>query len=437
MPDDLNADAPREPAKSVKTKRSTAMRFLWKGLAISLPPVLTLVILIWIGQGIYGYIIKPINYLMRGTIAQFIDRSQPIEALDTMPGLPRLEYYERKYYITPELKEMIGAKLRNQKAIGTEQGAEEQGGEEQGREEQGGEEPRALRADHSDAGAISLRSLSNEDDRIFIPIGIGKPQRAVPYKDYSIVAQSVAPADMPHTVTGLYMEVVTHGYFFGLFHLSAIAVILTIILLYFIGRLMTARLGGWFVTKFETVFLARLPLISNVYSSVKQVTDFVFSERTVEYNRVVAIEYPRRGIWSIGFVTGESMLEITAAAGEPLVSVLVPTSPMPVTGYTMSVPRSDVMDLDITIDQAFQFTVSCGVLVPEQQHVTPELLQQEIAKRLSLDVGVQPVRRSGIPTVTKTPLSEQRDENPSETAGEQQEDRPEDIGAAEETEGSP
>ena len=71
------------------------------------------------------------------------------------------------------------------------------------------------------------------------------------------------------------------------------------------------------------------------------------------------------------------------AAGEPLVTILVPTSPMPVTGYTMSVPRREVMDLNITIDQAFQFCVSCGVLVPPHQQVTPELLQQELTRRLA------------------------------------------------------
>ena len=142
------------------------------------------------------------------------------------------------------------------------------------------------------------------------------------------------------------------------------------------------RLGAWLIHRFETVVLGRLPIISNVYSSVKQVTDFLFSERQIAYNRVVAIEYPRRGIWSLGFVTGDSLLEMTAAAGTPLVSVLVPTSPMPVTGYTMSIPRSEVLDLNMTIDQAFQFCVSCGVLVPPQQVVTPEFLQQELAKRL-------------------------------------------------------
>ena len=81
----------------------------------------------------------------------------------------------------------------------------------------------------------------------------------------------------------------------------------------------------------------------------------------------------------MGFVTGDSMREVTDAVGEPLVSVLVPTSPMPVTGYTMSLPRRDVLDLNMTIDQAFQFCVSCGVLVPPHQRVTPEQMRSQLA----------------------------------------------------------
>ncbi|HCD01520.1 MAG TPA: hypothetical protein DER64_13450, partial [Planctomycetaceae bacterium] len=142
--------------------------------------------------------------------------------------------------------------------------------------------------------------------------------------------------------------------------------------------------------KFESAFVGRVPLVSNVYSSVKQVTDFLFTERTIEYNRIVAIEYPRKGIWSLGFVTGESLLEMTTSAGVPLVSILVPTSPMPVTGYTINVPKNEIIDLDMTIDQAFQFCISCGVLVPANQKVTPESLQQALTQRLTGDAD-QPV----------------------------------------------
>ncbi|MEO8497700.1 MAG: DUF502 domain-containing protein, partial [Planctomycetota bacterium] len=82
--------------------------------------------------------------------------------------------------------------------------------------------------------------------------------------------------------------------------------------------------------------------------------------------RVVAVEYPRKGIWSVGFVTGESFADIRAAANEPVLSVLIPTSPLPMTGMTVTVLKSEAVDLNVTIDQAIQFFVSCGVVVPKQ-----------------------------------------------------------------------
>lgn len=139
-----------------------------------------------------------------------------------------------------------------------------------------------------------------------------------------------------------------------------------VVVLFLLGRLMAAGMGRFFVHRFERG-IHRLPLVRTVYSSVKQVSDFVLTEREIEYTRVVALEYPRKGVWSLGFVTGESMLDIRAAANEPILSVLMPTSPMPVTGFTITVRKSETIDLNITIDQAFQFIVSCGVVVPPQQ----------------------------------------------------------------------
>ena len=139
-----------------------------------------------------------------------------------------------------------------------------------------------------------------------------------------------------------------------------------VLLLYLLGKFMAAGIGRFFWNFFERG-IHRLPLVRNVYSSVKQVSDFLFTEREIEYTRVVAVEYPRRGIWSLGLVTGNSMLDISSAANEPVLSVLIPTSPMPVTGYTITVKKSETLDLNITIEQAFQFVVSCGVVVPAQQ----------------------------------------------------------------------
>jgi uncharacterized membrane protein len=138
--------------------------------------------------------------------------------------------------------------------------------------------------------------------------------------------------------------------------------------LYFLGRLFTFGIGRWLVRAFDAAIL-RIPIVNKVYGSVKQVTDFAFNEREIEFNRVVAIEYPRKGIWSLGFVTGNSMREMSQIAGEPMLSVLMPTSPMPMTGFTVTIKKSEARDIDITIDEAIQFIVSCGVVVPPQQRV--------------------------------------------------------------------
>ena len=149
-----------------------------------------------------------------------------------------------------------------------------------------------------------------------------------------------------------------------------IFIILFAISLYFIGEVLAARVGRGMFNLFEKI-INRIPLIRNVYSSVKQVTDFIVGDREqeMEFNQVVAVQYPSQGIWSIGFVTGTTLRTLHEKHGEPFVSVLMPTSPMPATGFTISVPVSQTVSLNITMDQAIQFVVSCGVVVPRSQVV--------------------------------------------------------------------
>jgi len=118
--------------------------------------------------------------------------------------------------------------------------------------------------------------------------------------------------------------------------------------------------------------IGRLPLVRNVYSSVKQVTDFMLNRKQMSYTRVVAVQYPCAGVWAIGFVTGESLLDIRAAVNEPVLAVLVPCSPMPMAARSVTVRKSEVVELNLTVDQALQFIVSCGVVVPPHQ-VPPKL----------------------------------------------------------------
>jgi len=166
---------------------------------------------------------------------------------------------------------------------------------------------------------------------------------------------------------------------------AVVFMVVFIIALYFIGELLAAKFGRFAFAQLEKI-INRIPLIRNVYSSVKQVTDFLVGDHDMEFNQVVAVQYPSVGIWSIGFVTGSSMRGVRDHVGEEMISVLMPTSPMPATGFTVTIPKSKTIELDLTIDQAIQFVVSCGVVVPFSQlcdDASPG--QQEVAVRNSVE----------------------------------------------------
>jgi len=157
---------------------------------------------------------------------------------------------------------------------------------------------------------------------------------------------------------------------------------LFILFLYFLGKFMAAGFGDLIGGAFDRIML-RLPGVRGVYSSVKQVSDFVFTQRDFKYTRIVAVEYPRRDMWSIGFVTSERFAKIRDRFGEPVVTLFIPYSPVPVTGCTVVVPSGDCIDLNITFDQACQFIFSCGVVVPPP--LALEENKEQAAKKTSVE----------------------------------------------------
>ncbi|MBN2216313.1 MAG: DUF502 domain-containing protein [Pirellulales bacterium] len=289
MPD-KNTSPVRLPLKIDHPFRNAVVR----GLAVVMPPLLTIVIFLWVGGTINQFVLSPMTAGARGAIAWAIEdirKEAPADGTVVERLAPDADP-ANCYYETPD-------------------------------------------------------------------------QKYIPYAVYDAVRRDQGAAPLPESAKGIYRRYVEIRYLPPWLVVPAFLVIFVLVL-YLLGRFMAAGIGRIFVGWFERGIL-QLPLVRNVYSSVKQVSDFLFSPRQIEYNRVVAIEYPRMGIWSLGLVTGESMLDIRAAANEPVLSVLVPTSPMPVTGYTINVKKSEALDLNITIDQAFQFIVSCGVVVPAQQ----------------------------------------------------------------------
>ncbi|MCD4825921.1 MAG: DUF502 domain-containing protein [Phycisphaerae bacterium] len=149
-------------------------------------------------------------------------------------------------------------------------------------------------------------------------------------------------------------------------YLFWVGFLLAVFGVYVFGRFLTSYFGRYLYRAAERGII-QLPVIKQIYPSVKQVTDFLLTERKMEYSKVVAVEYPRKDIWSIGLVTSSGMRTINETVGSDLLTIFIPSSPTPVTGYTITVRREDVIDLPISIDEALRFTISGGVIQPSNQ----------------------------------------------------------------------
>ena len=325
-----------------------------RGLAVVLPPVLTIMLFVWAWNTIDRVVLSPVGALTENCVAWSIE-----------------EIYEN---------ETIDAELR--------------------------ESPQ--RRD----------KLKTVDGRLVYTAKDGKQlvqvnNQWLPQSVYLIVSSNAGEAKL-NSAHDYYKRYVQIRYLKRQLMIPAVMAIFLAVM-YLVGKLLAAGIGRILWRTIESL-INRLPIIRNVYSSVKQVTDFAFSETEVQFTRVVAVEYPRKGIWSVGFVTGESFLELHQAIGEPMVSVLMPTSPMPATGFTIAVPKSETIELNITIDQAIQYCVSCGVVVPDHQAVknaiegrvhdrsdsTPDSIEsqtdpqtnsQTASRNISKNAGQQPGRK--------------------------------------------
>ncbi len=147
-----------------------------------------------------------------------------------------------------------------------------------------------------------------------------------------------------------------------------IGVGLAIILVYFVG-LLVGNFIGRTVWRLSEVALMRMPLIRAIYPSVKQVTDFLLAERSAKFvgSRVVAVEPHANGIWSVGLVTGSGLRSLSQAVEQEMVTVFVPSSPTAFSGYVMVVPRSRVIELPLTVEEAMRLLVSGGVISPGEE----------------------------------------------------------------------
>ena len=127
---------------------------------------------------------------------------------------------------------------------------------------------------------------------------------------------------------------------------------------------------------------ASIPLVKKVYPYIKQITDFVLAKKKLSFNKVVALQYPRKGVWSVGMVTGTGLKKIANAHEKEFLTVFVPSSPTPFTGYVIMTPKDETIELDMSIEEALRFTISGGVITPAER----EAFQAMKNKDANIDV---------------------------------------------------
>ncbi len=156
--------------------------------------------------------------------------------------------------------------------------------------------------------------------------------------------------------------------------LSAAGFLVALFIVFVVGALLASVVGRSLWRMVEK-FIMNTPFLRQVYPYVKQITDFFLTQKEQKrmFSRVVAVEYPRKGIWSMGMVTGSGLKKVVDSVEKEFLTILIPTSPTPFTGFVIMVPKEQTIELDMTIEEALRFAVSAGVIAPgNEQAVLPK-----------------------------------------------------------------
>lgn len=148
------------------------------------------------------------------------------------------------------------------------------------------------------------------------------------------------------------------------FHIPGIGVVTTLLVIFLTGVVAANFLGKRLVALGDAI-VGRIPIVRTIYTGVKQVTQSLFTPGGQSFRKVLLVEFPHPGVWSIAFQTGDGAKPVEAALQqEPLVSYFIPTTPNPTSGFLMMAPKSKVIELDMSVDQALKFVISLGVVQP-------------------------------------------------------------------------
>ncbi|MDE2368769.1 MAG: DUF502 domain-containing protein [Burkholderiales bacterium] len=147
-------------------------------------------------------------------------------------------------------------------------------------------------------------------------------------------------------------------------HVPGLGVVTMLLLLLATGVFAANFVGQWWLRQWD-LLMGKIPIVKSIYSSVKQVSDTLFSSNGNAFREAVLVQYPRQGSWTIAFVTGRPGGEVAQQLGPDYISVYVPTTPNPTSGFFLMMRRDEVVRLTMSVDEALKYVISMGVVGPE------------------------------------------------------------------------
>ena len=150
------------------------------------------------------------------------------------------------------------------------------------------------------------------------------------------------------------------------FDIPGAGIVVTLVIIFITGLLAANFIGQRLVNWWERL-LARIPVVNSIYNGVKQVSDTLFSSSGMAFRQPLLVQYPHQGAWTIAFLTGEPGGDVVNHLKEEHVSVYVPTTPNPTSGFFLMLPKSQVIELDMDVDEALKYIISMGVVAPPTQ----------------------------------------------------------------------
>jgi uncharacterized membrane protein len=161
-------------------------------------------------------------------------------------------------------------------------------------------------------------------------------------------------------------------------HIPGLGVLLAVILVLATGMIVANLLGRRLVNAWESL-LSRIPLVRTLYAGIKQILEAVLATDGQSFRRVLLVEYPRKGVWSLAFMTSDLLGEVQEKTRSEVISVFIPTTPNPTSGFVLMLPKEDVIELEMSVEQGLKMIISMGVVVPDWEK--EQLLKQQAQQK--------------------------------------------------------